>query len=65
MFGELWRRFEFVLRRKRFEEDLAEEMRLHLDLRAIDEGGGHPRACVSAMNRSYAKRAGKHGAGLR
>ena len=39
MFNELWRRFEFLLRRKRFEEDLAEEMRLHLELRAMDEGG--------------------------
>src|SRR5580698_2879235 len=39
MFGEWWRRFEFLFRRKRFEEDLAEEMRLHLDLRALDEGG--------------------------
>jgi putative ABC transport system permease protein len=39
MFSELWRRFEFWLRRKRFEQDLAEEMRLHLDLRAMDEGG--------------------------
>ena len=39
MFSELWRRFEFLLRRRRFEEDLAEEMRLHLDLRAVDEGG--------------------------
>jgi predicted permease len=39
MFRELWRRFEFLLHRKRFEEDLAEEMRLHLDLRAMDEGG--------------------------
>jgi putative ABC transport system permease protein len=38
MFSELWRRFEFLLRRKRFEHDLAEEMRLHLDLRALDEG---------------------------
>ncbi len=39
MFNELWRRIEFLLRRKRFEEDLAEEMRLHLELRAMDEGG--------------------------
>jgi putative ABC transport system permease protein len=38
MFSELWRRLEFLLRRKRFEEDLAEEMRLHLDLRTADEG---------------------------
>src|SRR5580704_1631646 len=39
MFGELRRRIQFLLRGRRFEEDLAEEMRLHLDLRAKDEGG--------------------------
>jgi predicted permease len=38
MFGELWRRFQFLLHRKSFEQDLAEEIRLHLDLRAMDEG---------------------------
>jgi len=38
MFRELWRRLEYLLHRRRFEEDLAEEMRLHLDLRAADEG---------------------------
>ncbi len=39
MFGELWRRWQFLWHRKRLEEELAEEMRLHLDLRAVDEGG--------------------------
>lgn len=38
MFRELWRRLEFLVHRRRFEEDLAEEMRLHLDLRTADEG---------------------------
>jgi putative ABC transport system permease protein len=38
MFSELWRRLEFLLRRRRFEEDLAEEMRLHLDLRTAEKG---------------------------
>ncbi len=38
MFNELWRRLEFLLRRKRFEDDLAEEMRLHLDLRTAENG---------------------------
>ena len=38
MFSELWRRLEFLLRRKRFDEDLAEEMRLHLDLRTAEKG---------------------------
>jgi predicted permease len=39
MFSELWRRFAVLFHRRRFEEDLAEEMRLHLELRALDEGG--------------------------
>ena len=38
MFSELWRRLEFLLRRRRFDEDLVEEMRLHLDLRTAEEG---------------------------
>ncbi len=33
---ELLRRLQFRLRRRRFDEDLAEEMRLHIDLRASD-----------------------------
>ncbi len=37
MFRELWRRLEFLLRGRHFEEELAEEMRLHLDLRAEEE----------------------------
>ncbi len=38
MFGEMWRRLQFFLRRKQFERDLAEEMQTHLALRALDEG---------------------------
>jgi predicted permease len=38
MFSELWRRVKFLLNRSRFEEELAEEMRLHLDLRTAEEG---------------------------
>lgn len=38
MLSELWRRLEFLLHRRRFEEDLAEEMRLHIDLRTAEEG---------------------------
>ncbi len=38
MFSELRRRLEFLLRRRRFEEELTEEMRLHLDLRTAEEG---------------------------
>jgi putative ABC transport system permease protein len=36
--GELWRRLQFLLHRKQFEQDLADEMRLHLDLRAAEDG---------------------------
>ena len=32
--GELWRRFLFLFQRDRMEKDLADEMRLHLELRA-------------------------------
>ncbi len=38
MLSEWWRRLKFLLNRNRFEEELAEEMRLHLDLRTADEG---------------------------
>jgi putative ABC transport system permease protein len=36
--SELGRRMRQLFRRKQWEEDLAEEMRLHLDLRAADKG---------------------------
>ncbi|MGD0666772.1 MAG: ABC transporter permease [Bryobacteraceae bacterium] len=35
--GEFWRRLRFRLRGARFDQDLAEEMRLHVDLRAADK----------------------------
>ena len=35
--GEFWRRIWFRLRGARFEEDLDEEMRLHMDLRAAEK----------------------------
>lgn len=34
--GELWRRFRFLFQRDRMAKELAEEMRLHLELRAED-----------------------------
>ncbi len=34
--GDLWRQLRHRLSRKRFDDDLGEEMRLHLDLRAAD-----------------------------
>ena len=36
--GELWRRLLFPLRRRRFERDLEEEMRFHLDMQARESG---------------------------
>ena len=36
--GELWRRLQFLFHRKQYEQDLADEMRLHLDLRAAEQG---------------------------
>jgi predicted permease len=35
-FGELWRRFLFLFQRDKMAKDLADEMRLHLELRAED-----------------------------
>jgi putative ABC transport system permease protein len=35
-FGELWRRFLFLFQKDRMAQDLADEMRLHLELRAED-----------------------------
>src|SRR5450755_3242369 len=37
--GELWRRLRYLLHRKQLEQDMADEMRLHLDLRAASVGG--------------------------
>ncbi len=37
-FREIWRRVNFLRNRSQAEEDLAEEMRLHLDLRAEETG---------------------------
>ena len=33
--GELWRQVRYRLSGARFDDDLAEEMRLHVDLRAL------------------------------
>ena len=37
--SKLWRRFVFVLRRRRFERELEEEMHLHLEMKARADGG--------------------------
>src|SRR5579872_5151316 len=36
-FGELWRRLRFLARRRQFDADLEDEMRLHIDLRAQEQ----------------------------
>jgi predicted permease len=47
--GELWRRLHHLLFRRRFEDDLAEEMRLHLELRAAAQAAdGMPREDAQA-----------------
>src|ERR1051326_2617671 len=51
MLLELWRKLLFLLRRRAFDEDLDEEMRLHVDLRAAkyhDEGMGSDDAAHAA-----------------
>src|SRR5437868_4508593 len=37
---ELWRRITYLARRKEMDADLAEEMRLHLELRAAENAAG-------------------------
>jgi predicted permease len=53
--GEFWRRLCFRLRGARFDRDLAEEMRLHVDLRAADKqaDGIPPEAAVAAARRQF------------
>src|ERR1035438_1387180 len=36
--AELWRRLLFLLRRRQFDRDLAEEMRFHLDMKSRESG---------------------------
>jgi len=50
--GEFWRQVRFRLRGARFEQDLAEEMRLHVDLRAAEkEADGQDAAAAAAAAR--------------
>jgi hypothetical protein len=53
--GELWRQLRYRLSGARFDEDLAEEMRLHLDLRAGDKRaeGLEPDAARAAARRQF------------
>ncbi len=52
---ELGRRMRQLFRRKQWEEDLAEEMRLHLDLRAADKTseGASPRDAEALAKRKF------------
>src|SRR6266542_4193777 len=52
--AELWRRIVFLFRRRRFEEDLDEELRFHLEMKAGEyrgEGAGAGEARFAAMKR--------------
>ena len=53
--GELWRQLRNRLGGARFDEDLAEEMRLHVDLRTADKqaGGLGPDAAREAARRQF------------
>ncbi len=53
--GELWRQLRYRLSGARYDNDLAEEMRLHLDLRAADrqESGLAPDAAEAAARRQF------------
>ena len=53
--GELWRQLRYRLSGARFDRDLAEEMRLHLDLRAADKQarGMPPNAAQAAARRQF------------
>ena len=52
---ELWRRLRFLLGRRRAEDDLAEEMRLHLELRAAERAaqGAEQREAELAARRKF------------
>jgi predicted permease len=53
--GKLWRQLRYRLSAARFDQDLAEEMRLHLDLRAADKQarGLEPGAARAAARRQF------------
>jgi predicted permease len=53
--SELWRQLRYRFSGARFDDDLAEEMRLHLDLRAADKqaGGESPEAARAAAMRQF------------
>jgi len=50
---ELWRRLQYLFQRKQHEQDLADEMRLHLDLRAADAGESAARRRFGNVTRMH------------
>jgi putative ABC transport system permease protein len=54
-FGELWRRVLFLFRRTRLEDELAEEMKLHLELRTAERAGegAAPGEAADAARRQF------------
>ena len=60
--NEMWRRLVFLFRRRRMEEELAEEMRLHVELRAVEDGADGRAAPV--WERDLAAGAGQGSVGL-
>src|SRR5580704_8170069 len=53
--GEIWRRLLFPIGRRRFEQDLEEELRFHLAMKAEDHSsaGMTPEAARSAAQRGF------------
>ena len=56
--SELWRRLRYLLSRSRFDEDLQEEMRLHLELRTAEQSaaGMPPEDAASAAKKRFGNR---------
>ncbi|MDQ3917434.1 MAG: ABC transporter permease, partial [Acidobacteriota bacterium] len=53
--AELWRRVLFLLRRERFDREMSEEMRFHLEMKAEEnvEGGMTPEEALYAARRQF------------
>src|SRR5258708_26129177 len=52
---ELWRRVRYLFQRAKSEQDLAEEMRLHMELRAAEQatGGANPHEAEAQARRRF------------
>lgn len=57
--AEMWRRVRYLLHRTQWEDDLVEEMRLHVELRAADKAtqGLPPRDATTLAKRQFGNRA--------